>query len=124
MLDKYFKENEMHHYEDDCYWCKPDIPNHELIILFVALDKNNCPIGLEDEYYIVTWTGDVDGERIPHRISLTEPKYIYDSDPIPEEYRSRAISIIKGQYTDGINKVNEYGGNFDPDAMPDYDLLQ
>jgi hypothetical protein len=112
--------------ESDCFWVRTGDPG--LIIIFGCINKYECPEATEDDYYISVWIGEEDGKRIPHRISLVEPKYIYGSDPLPMEYRDKVISLIISNYSDGINAINEYEGedgeyHFDPDAMPNYDLL-
>lgn len=118
MLDSFF--------EGECYRVNTGIIG--LSLLFGYINKYECPEATEDDYYIIVWIGKTDNERTPYRISLTEPKYIYNSDPLPIEYRDKVISLIISNYSDGINAINEYEGedgeyHFDPDAMPDYNLL-
>ena len=112
--------------EGECF--RSNHNRKDLTIVFGYINKYECPEATEDDYYISVWIGEEDGKRIPHRISLVEPKYIYESDPLPVEYRDEVISIIKEEYKSGIEAINEYEGedgeyHFDPDVMPDYDLL-
>lgn len=115
---------DMNEFESSCYCCLGGEPTPGIMVHFSGINKYYCPEATEDDYYVVVWLGTVDGERTPHRISLVEPKYIYDSEPLPEYCREKVISIIKENYREAIEVINkDYMGNFDPDAMPNYDLL-
>lgn len=109
--------------EGSCYCYKiPDLP---IDILFGFINKHECPEATEDDYYIIVWIGDYNKDRNVYRISLTEPKYIYNSDPLPVEYRDKVISHIFSNYTTGVNTINEYTGQilFDPRLIPNYNKL-
>jgi hypothetical protein len=94
-------------------------------IAYVLLYKADCPKAIEDDYYIlITFLNGTNSTTC--RISLVEPKYIYDSKPLPVEYKSDIIKSIYNTYRNGIMAINEYQGSiiFDPDTdIPNYNLL-
>ena len=115
--------------EGSCY--DYTVPGYDIVIKYGFVNKVMLPEAKEDDYYIIVCIGEegLDYYRIFHRISLTEPKYIYGSKPVPYEYRDAIINAINSSYRDGINKINAYNcidGDkvFDPNIqMPDYNLL-
>ena len=84
--------------------------------------------GVEDEFYIRVGIGEegLDHYRKFCRISLTEPKYIYNSEKLPEEGRDAIIKAIIKSYKLGIESINHDMNKimFDPNRpIPDYTKL-
>ena len=56
-------------------------------------------------------------------VSIDEPRYIYESDKLPEDIRDKVINSIIANYRDGIKSINEEYSKevIDPNRpIPDY----
>jgi hypothetical protein len=114
--------------ENDCHmYFIPPVNDVHITVIFGCINKFFCPRATEDDYYIIVWISNpVKEDYKIYRISITEPKYIYDSKRIPDEYKETVVNAIISEYRTGLEMINEDAGTtmFDPNRQPpDYSLL-
>jgi hypothetical protein len=95
-----------------------------VIIGFVGNPFYFYPEVNDDEYYIRVSIMNEYTQRIKcYRISLYEPKYVYNSDDLPEEDKDIVIRCIIKNYKEGLKSINRERGIqiVDPNRpIPDY----
>jgi hypothetical protein len=98
-----------------------------IIIRFVSNGYYYYPEVNDDEHYILVTIIDQDTYKSKcYRISLYEPKYVYNSDDLPEDDRDLVIKTIIKNYKEGLQSINNCRGRqvLDPNRpIPDYNLL-
>ena len=112
-----FEESEIYDYK---------VSGLDIDISYSTINKIRFPQATEDDFYIrvFIWKNETDSDI--YRISLEEPKYIYNSDPIPNEYRKIIINDIYNSYRFGLEAINKYmyDNLYDLDrSIPDYNKL-
>ena len=115
---------ELNRFEESCDFST--VKDYDAIVYYTFV--SDLIKGVEDEFYIRVGLGEegIDHYRKFCRISLTEPKYIYNSDKLPEDGRGAIIETIFDTYKRGIGVINHDMNKiiFDPDRpIPDYNLL-
>ena len=114
-FDKYFFDNECDYYM--IYPCNC------VSIYYMANGFYYYHEVRDEEFYIKVIIHNPDTHKCrTYRISLNEPKYIYKSDKLPEEYRDTIIKGIFDSYEKGLISFREYHDNSpDPNRpIPDY----
>ena len=105
------------------------ILEYNIVIFFGYVNKLQYPEAKEDDFYIMVCTNYIyesDDNSEEYRISLYEPKYIYNSNKLPDDIRDIVINNIIKNYYSGIEAINEYceAEIVDPNRpIPDYSKL-
>ena len=104
------------------------VPDCDIVVYLAYgyIDEYSYPDPNEDDFCIMIWIMGNDYSWNCYRISLTEPKYTYGSDPLPDKYKSQVVAYICDTYKDGITSINDgiKYPVFDLSvSMPDYNLL-
>lgn len=82
------------------------VENYDAIIYYTFI--SGLIKGVEDEFYIRVGLGENGKDLYDKfcRISLSEPKYIYDSNKLPEDGKDAIIKAIFESYNRGIRSIN------------------
>lgn len=112
---------------ENLYWYYVQHDYFNIVIIYGCIDATNTTAHPKtDDFYIMVWITDDSYNIKCYRISLTEPKYVYGSEPLPEIYKDTVVKGIRESYKSGVTAVNDRLDNTIPTSkkrIPNYNLL-